>query len=375
MSFPFPLDPAELFAERARQFRGWGIPRGVIERVRGRIDDAWHDGAGGWTPEWVREADAAEREGRLLLASACFGAAKFPSLVTAARRDAFARQRETYLAAAARGFPCGFERRELAVPYRGATTPVAAHLFSPRGKRGAAAPLVILSGGVDTWKMELHRIALLFVRLGGFRVAAIDMPGTGESAIPLAPDADEVYRGVLAGTRGGSARTASFGLSAGGPWAAKLVLTGAVDAGVDLGGPVGAAPRDGAALMRMPNGMPGIVANAVGLEGLPPPDEAAKLVELFSLRASGLLTPRPTAPLLAVNGSDDAYVPAADIDVFRTFPNATVWSIGGATHCAAEKIAPVLLAIVAWLRVQLHGRRLADRLLLGAVTRTLLRPV
>lgn len=373
MPFTFPLDPAELFAERARQFRGWGIPRGVIERVRARIDDAWRDGAGGWTTEWVREGEAAERAGRSLLASACYGAAKFPSLVTAARREAYARQLACYLAAA-RGFPCAFERRELAVPYRGATTPVAAHLFSPRGTRGAAAPLVIVSGGVDTWKMELHRIALLFVQFGGFRVAAIDMPGTGESRIPLAPDADEVYRGVLEAVRGGAARTASFGLSAGGPWAAKLVLTGAVDAGVDLGGPVGAAPRDGAALMRMPNGMPGIVANAVRLDALPPPEEAAKLVELFSLRGAGLLTPRATAPLLAVNGSDDAYVPAADLDVFRAFPNATVWSIPSATHCAAEKIVPVLLATVAWLRVQLRGDRLTDRLLLATLTRTIVRP-
>lgn len=373
MPFTFPLDPAEIFAERARQFRGWGIPRGVIERVRARVDDAWRDGAGGWTTEWVREAEAAERAGRLLLAAVCFGAAKFPGLMTDARREAYARQLATYLAAAAE-FPCAFERRELAVPYRGGHTRVAAHLFAPRGRGGAAAPLVVLSGGVDTWKMELHRIALLFVRLGGFRVAAIDMPGTGESAIPLAPDAEVVYRGALEAVRGASLRTASFGLSAGGPWAAKLVLTGAVDAGVDLGGPVGAAPRDGAALLRMPNGMPGIVANAVGLAAMPPPEEAGKLVELFSLRAGGLLTPRATPPLLAVNGSDDAYVPAADLDVFRAFPNATVWSIANATHCAAEKIAPVLLAIVAWLRVQLHGQRPADRRLLAALTRAVLRP-
>ncbi len=374
MPFTFPLDPAELFHERARQFRGWGIPVSVIERVRARIDDAWRDGAGGWATEWTREADEAERRGKLLLAAACFGAAKFPSLVTEPRRDAYRQQLRCYLAAVPT-FPCVFERRVLEVGYRSAVLSVPAHIFTPRRHSGdvANAPLVIVSGGVDTWKMELHRIALVLVRLGGFRVVAIDMPGTGESTIPLAPDADVVYRGVLDALRGPSARTAALGISAGGPWAAKLALTGTVDAAVDLGGPVGAAPRDGASLLRMPNGMPGIVANAIGLDSLPPPAEAERLLDTFSLRHDGLLTPRVTAPLLAINGTDDAYVPAADLDVFRTFPNATVWAIPGATHCAAERIVLVLLAATAWLRVQLHGRRFADRLLLSTFSRTRLR--
>ncbi|MBK7977231.1 MAG: hypothetical protein IPK07_29540 [Deltaproteobacteria bacterium] len=102
---------------------------------------------------------------------------------------------------------------------------------------------------------------------------------------------------------------------------------------------MGAAPQDGAALIRMPNGMPGIVANAPSVsDALTPPDEAAKLVELFSLRGAGLLTRRPTAPLLAINGSDDAYVPAADLDVFRAFPNATVWSVRARPTAPPEKI-------------------------------------
>ncbi len=377
MAFTFPLDPRELFAERSRQFRGWGIPAAIIERLRARVDDAWRDGPGGWTTEWVREAESAERAGRRLLAAACFGGAKFPSLVTASRREAYRRQIGCYLAAA-HDFSCHFERRAIDVTYRGATTTIQTHLFSPRSEGVDDAPVVILSGGVDTWKIELHRIALLFTRLGGFRVAAIDMPGTGESPVPLAPDADAIYRGVIEqlrnGDRGGRTRAAAFGLSAGGPWAAKLALTGAVDAAVDLGGPVGAASRDGAALMRMPNGMPGIVANAVGLDTLPPPAEAESLVELFSLRAQGLLTPRPTPPILAVNGTDDAYVPAGDLEVFREFPDATVWAVPSASHCAAERIVPVLLAATLWLRVQLLGQRAIDRATLALVTRCWLRP-
>ncbi|MFN7954493.1 MAG: alpha/beta hydrolase [bacterium] len=373
MPFTFPLDPAALFAERSRQFRGWGIPAGTIERVRSRIDDAWRDGPGGWTTEWSRAAEAAERRGKLLLAAACHGAAKFPSLVTPSRRDAYRRQLQCYLAAAP-AFPCAFERRSIEIRARGASLAVATHVFAPRASAGADTPLVVLSGGVDTWKVELHRIALLLVRMGGFRVAAIDMPGTGESTIPLAPDADAVYAGVVAALRGPRTRTAAFGISAGGPWAAKLALMGAVDAGVDLGGPVGATARDGASLLRMPNGMPGIVANACGLDALPPPEKAERLLDTFSLRTQGLLTPRPTNPLLAINGTDDAYVPAADLAVFRAFPNATVWAIAGATHCAAERIVSVLLAATAWLRVQLHGAHPLDRLLLTTITRLVLHP-
>ena len=60
--FTFPLNTSELFAERAVQFRGWGIPARTIAAARRTIDDAWRDGPGGWTFEWEEHARAAEAQ-------------------------------------------------------------------------------------------------------------------------------------------------------------------------------------------------------------------------------------------------------------------------------------------------------------------------
>jgi hypothetical protein len=62
-------------------------------------------------------------------------------------------------------------------------------------------------------------------RIGRFRVAAIDMPGTGESGMALTADADAIYQELLA-TLAPTGRKAVLGVSFGGHWAAKLALLG-----------------------------------------------------------------------------------------------------------------------------------------------------
>jgi esterase FrsA len=54
----------------------------------------------------------------------------------------------------------------LALPYQGGSVSAPVHLFSVTGKY-AAAPVLIYSGGVDTYKMDLHAVCLtLAQRLG-----------------------------------------------------------------------------------------------------------------------------------------------------------------------------------------------------------------
>jgi esterase FrsA len=78
---------------------------------------------------------------------------------------------------------------------RSATTPVAVHVRR-RPRPGVFGPgLLLLCGGMDTWKIELHRAALVAALLTGMTVAVVNIPGTGESTIPLAPDAEEVLAG------------------------------------------------------------------------------------------------------------------------------------------------------------------------------------
>jgi len=54
-----------------------------------------------------------------------------------------------------------------------------------------------------------------------------------------------------------------------------------------------------------------------------------------------------------VNGADDAYVPREDTTAFRGRPEATVWLVRGASHCAAERLRRVVPAAIAWLAAAL----------------------
>lgn len=356
--FTFPLDPHDLFEERARQFVGWGIPRRIVAAVREEVSDMWSEERGGWTPTWLAQADRAVERERWLEAALCCGAAKFPVRATRLRERAYERQIEHFLRAA-RELRLGFERRELSVPYRDGAATAMAHVYSPPGRPAPAA--LMLSGGVDTWKIELHRLATILVRATGLAVVAIDMPGTGESEVPLAPDSDQILTGALAATSEelGTSTTGFFGISFGGHWAAKLALHGAVDAAVDLGGPVAASfERDG--IEGLPHGMSGIVANAAGFDRVPAVSEVAELLRGFSLRRD---LERPGgSPLLVVNGAADPYVPTSDVTDFDPRPEATVWLIRDGEHCASDRIRRVMPAIIGWISTALVGGRRARAL-------------
>lgn len=355
--FIFPVDPHDLFAERSRQFAGWGIGWDIIRRVQARIDDNWREGAGGWTYEWWQEAAAAERAGQDMLAAMLYGAARFPVVATPMREQALERQVACF-ERAARRLPIHFERRFIASP-SASEFKVPVHIYAPTDQ--GREPLILLTGGVDTGKMEVHRLALLLARVGRFRVAAIDMPGMGETRIPLTADADGIYRDLLSALAPTGPK-AVFGISFGGHWAAKLALQGGVDAAVDLGGPV-LFDQDSAFASTLPYGMTGIIANALGLSALPAEGEIAKLVQPFSLRDQGLLEGQG-APMLVLNGAEDQYIPRQDSLIFAHHPQNRVWLLRGMTHCAPEGVRRFLPALIAWLRFRLHGETSGARLAL-----------
>lgn len=358
--FTFPLDPDELFTERSQQFASWGIPRHVIHRVRASIQDNWHDGPGGWPYEWWREAEKAEHAGRWMRAAMLFGAARFPVLASPMRQLALERQVACFERAMRRS-PVHFERLQIRLDSTGnGRMPV--HLYAPTANGNQ--PLVLLSGGVDTGKMELHRLACLLAKIGRFRVAAIDMPGTGESGMALTADADAIYQELLAALAP-TARKAVLGVSFGGHWAAKLALLGQVDAAVDLGGPAVVFESGSAFARALPNGMAGIIANAWGLAAAPDEAEIEQRMLPFSLRQQGLLEGNTCAPMLVVNGAQDQYIPQQDSTLFARYPDNQVWLMQGMTHCAAEGIVRIMPAVTAWLRLHLYGQTIPSRLLLG----------
>jgi esterase FrsA len=140
--------------------------------------------------------------------------------------------------AASPTFPLHFERRTVTVPYRGSLVGVPVHLFTAADAY-SSLPALVLSGGVDTWKMDLHSWCIAFAKQAGVSVLAFDHPGTGETQVPLNTDADEIIRGLVGEARKlGNGKVAHMGVSFGGNFAAMSGLSGIVDAAIVLGGPI-----------------------------------------------------------------------------------------------------------------------------------------
>ena len=354
-STTFPADPHYFITERTPQWVVQGVPLTVIEYVDARVDDLWRDGPGGWPFEWSAAAEEAEASGNFLEASLIYSAAKFPSLGNAAHRQAQDHQLATYLKASAQ-FPQRFERRLESINYRGATTLVPVHCLSEPGLT-ADAPVLLYMGGADTWKMDVHHTAVGFSRAVGAHLVLVDMPGTGESQVKLTPDADTILLEVIERVRRrGNGHVAFVGFSFGGLWAAKLALTGSVDAAIAVGAPVDVAfeqHRDD----WFPHGMDGIIANDLGLDALPDRPTLAALLRPFSLREQGLTNWQQKGsetPLLVANSDQDPYIPVRMHSLLTD--QYRIRLVPDAGHCAAEKIGELIPWMVSWLKEQLAAR-------------------
>ncbi|MGW2873776.1 alpha/beta fold hydrolase [Kitasatospora sp. NPDC001225] len=345
MSFTWPLDPRDLFVERYPQMT-LGLPAGEVDAVRAAVTVMWPDRPGGWVYEWSALAARHAAAGRHREAAQAYGWAKFPSLADGPKRTALARQVEQYVLAAP-GFPVEFERRVLTVPHRGGEAAVPVHLMAAPGLP-ADAPLVLASGGVDSWKTDLHGMWEQLAFALPARLLLFDLPGTGESAhLPMTPHGgDEVIAALVAFARAaGNGRVGHFGISMGGYYSARTGLTGAVDASVVLGGPVerAFAPGRGFAF-----GMDGIVGNALGFDTAPTRAELDAAFAGFDLRP--LLDRDANGPMLVVNGTEDVHVPQDDTLVFEGRRDTRVELIPDTGHCAVSRFDEAMALIAPWLK-------------------------
>jgi esterase FrsA len=182
----------------------------------------WADAPGGWVYEWSKLAESYAESGDHATAALAFGCAKFPCLTDQARVRALQNQLAHFEIASA-GFPVQFERRIIEVADRGGTVEVPVHLYSVDGDY-TARPVLMASGGVDTWKMDINPWWLGFTMNAGVSTLAFDHPGTGETTMPLDPHADEVIRGIaLYAKEIGDGRVAHFGASFGGNFSSMWV--------------------------------------------------------------------------------------------------------------------------------------------------------
>ncbi|MFJ9697070.1 alpha/beta hydrolase [Kitasatospora sp. NPDC101183] len=348
MPFTWPLDPQDLFTERHPQMT-LALPAAEVDAVRAAVTDMWPDRPGGWVHEWSALAARHAAAGRHREAAQAYGWAKFPTLADEPKRTAQARQVEQYLLAAP-GFPVEFERRTLTVPYGGGTVDLPVHLMAAPGLP-ADAPVMLASGGVDSWKVDLHdmweRLALALP----VRLLLFDIPGTGETShVPMTPDGGaKVIDGLIAYARTiGNGRVGHFGLSMGGYYSARSGLTGAVDAAVDLGGPVEHAFARGRGFAY---GMGGIVGNALGFPAMPTAAEQDDAFAAFDLRP--LLDQDLNSPMLVLNGADDVHVPQHDTLVFTPRRHTHVTLLPDTGHCAISRFDDAMRITIPWLRTTL----------------------
>ncbi|MFE3068483.1 alpha/beta fold hydrolase [Streptomyces sp. NPDC059247] len=344
MPYQWPLEAKDLFAERYPQMVGAGLPIPDVVAVRAAITDMWADEPGGWVYEWSALAARYAVAGSHGLSALAYGWARFPTLADEAKRAALARQTEQYLLAAP-GFAVAFRGYVLDLPYRGDVTRVPVHVFTPPSVTGKG-PVLLVSGGVDSWKMDLHGLLVTLCSQVGLPVVAFDLPGTGDSRVPMAPDGAEIVRGLIGHARTlGNGVVVHVGISMGGHYSARSGLAGEADAAVVLGGPVEAAFAHGR-LARF--GMDGIVGNALGYDRPPSPDDLFAALAAFSLRP--LLDLDGQTPMLVVNGADDVHVPQADTLVFEGRRDTEVHLLPGTGHCAVSELPEVLRIVSEWLR-------------------------
>jgi esterase FrsA len=348
MAYQWALDPQVLFDDRLPQMVRTGLPAEDVAAVRTAVSDMWADEAGGWVHEWSQLAARYADDGRHDEAFLAYGWAKFPCLADGAKRAALDHQLEQYLQAAA-GFEVDFTRQILDLPYGDGTTPVPVHLLAPPDLPDDA-PVVLASGGVDTWKMDLHPLFVILAQQLQAQVLAFDIAGTGESAVRMTPEGGaEIVRGLAAHARTlTDGPVAHLGISMGGYYSARSGLAGDVDAAVDLGGPVDAAFVQ---LRQARAGMGGIFGNALGFGDPPPADVLDEQLAAFSLRP--LLDQDTNAPMLVLNGADDHLVPQHDTLVFQGRPNTEVHLLPDAGHCGGHKLPEAAGLILGWLQTAL----------------------
>jgi esterase FrsA len=269
-----------------------------------------------------------------------------------AKATAHHHQLEQYIVAA-KDFPVAFERRTVSAKYQGEVVEVPVHILSEHDATGDT-PVLIVTGGVDTFKMDFHEMWVAYVLGANVRVVACDIPGTGElTHIPTSRPSTEIVDQVVAfGRTLTTGKVGQLGMSFGGYFSAHAGLTRAVDASVVVGGPVSNAfaPENIDGLLY---GMRDIVGNAVGFDKVPTHDQL--LDTIGKLKLDDLLAENSNCPMLSINGDKDVHVPMTDTQIFEGRPNTDVILIGGGTHCAINRLDLLEPIVTGWLTAHLHA--------------------
>jgi hypothetical protein len=171
----------------------------IVTGLRSYDRDAWAAAFSAAAAPYQNDAEDAEQNGdtasarrNYLCAYGYYRLARYPTTNSDAKLAAY-RQSQELLLRAARYLTIPIERVE--IPFRGRTGEgdrVVAYLRVPDADR--RLPILIVSGGIDTFKEDVPRDGVL-----GRRIAtlALDIPGVGDAPLPGSPYAERMFDAVL----------------------------------------------------------------------------------------------------------------------------------------------------------------------------------
>jgi pimeloyl-ACP methyl ester carboxylesterase len=316
---------------------------------------AWGAVADRFEDEAAAAASAEARREALLQAYRFSFMGRYPVPNHPAKERQYARARQLFLEATSLDEP-PVER--VTVPFDGRDgegTVVPFYLLRPPGVE--RPPVVMLWGGIDTWKEEMYDRVGGLLRGQGLAVLLLDIPGVGESPVRAGTAAERqwtpVFEWIASQDDLDASRCAAIGASFGGYWAMKLAYThrDRLRCCVNWGGGVHVTftpewqerSRDAASYLidLMP-------ARARIFGGETFEDYVARCPEL-SLLDQGLLS-EPNAPLLLVNGRNDLQNSIDDIYLSLDHGDPKAARVFDGGHMGE---GPVVPTIVAWVMSRL----------------------
>ncbi|MFM2129426.1 MAG: hypothetical protein RL477_972 [Pseudomonadota bacterium] len=368
-------DVRAILLERAEHSRNpldhveFAPARDVINRLDSTEREAWARAFCAAAAPYEERARKAEEKGDAALAAKnwrlAYGfhrVARYPAPNSPEKKRAYVKSQACFINWQKYGTPA---QEILRIPFAGRVgegREITGYLRIPEAPAGQRLPLVIIWGGIDSFKEERRVERYL---KAGLATLAIDMPGVGDAPIAGSEDAERLWDPIFAWVAAGagsaarldSARVGVIGCSTGGYWATKLAHTHAkhLRAAINHGGPAhdafAAAWIARAQLGEYPFELAETLACAFGRETY---DEWVAYAPKLSLLTQGLLD-KPCAPLLCVNGIHDSVFPISDhyLLLQHGSPKAARFFPGG--HMGHGDGWDVTATLVDWMAGRLLG--------------------